>query len=321
MIRMTPSPLGRLLIGGRHRILPLSLGLVIAVGLGVVAWLGVDLFRLKTTPSHSMPIAARVQSGGSLVISGGGRLPDEVRDRFLELAGGSDARIVLIPTARSLAYDDADPEQDLEPWTSQGVASVRLLHTRSRATANDPTFASSLVDATGVWIGGGSQSRLSEAYAETEVERQLKALLDRGGVIGGSSAGAAIMTRVMIASGRTDPVEGRGFDFLQGAVVDQHFLKRNRIKRLTKLLERHPDLIGFGIDEETALVVGVRDQQISVVGDSYVVACLPASNGRPARFEILKEGDQTDLAALRKSEPSVVPTIDLGEVASSKHGL
>jgi cyanophycinase len=320
---MTPSPLRRLSIGACHRISRISLGLAIAIaaGLGVVTWLGVDLALLKTARPASILGQARPGSGGALVISGGGRLPDEVRDRFLELAGGEDARIVLIPTARSLAYDETDPEQDLEPWASRGVASVRLLHTRSRATANEPSFAASLADATGVWIGGGAQSRLSEAYADTEVERQLKALLDRGGVIGGSSAGAAIMTRVMIASGRIDPIEGRGFDFLPGAVVDQHFLKRNRIKRLTRLLERHPDLIGFGIDEETALVVGVRDQRISVVGDSYVVACIPASKGRPARFEILKEGDQTDLAALRKSEPSVIPSIDLGEIASSKHGL
>ncbi len=318
---MTPSPLRRLFTGGRHRILRLSIGLAVLAGLGFVAWLGVDLVLLKTAPVPLVRGVALAKSGGSLVISGGGRLPDEVRDRFLELAGGQGARIVLIPTARSLAYDDADPEQDLEPWSSRGVASVRLLHTRSRATANDPSFAEPLADATGVWIGGGSQTRLSEAYADTEVERQLKALLDRGGVIGGSSAGAAIMTRVMIASGRTDPVEGRGFDFLPGAVVDQHFLKRNRIKRLTKLLERHPDLIGFGIDEETALVVGVRDQRISVVGDSYVVACLPASKDRPARYQVLKEGDQTDLAALRTLEPSVIPSIDLGEVASSKHGL
>ena len=90
-------------------------------------------------------------------------------------------------------------------------------------------------------------------------------------------------------------------------MVNQHFLKRNRLGRLTKLLERHPDLIGFGIDEETALVVGVRDQQISVVGDSYIVACLPASKDRPARFQILKEGDQTDLAALRKPTPPSSP--------------
>jgi cyanophycinase len=129
------------------------------------------------------------------------------------------------------------------------------------------------------------------------------------------------MTRVMIASGRNEPIEGRGFDFLPGAVVDQHFLKRNRIGRLTKLLARHPDLIGFGIDEETALVVGVQDQQISVVGDSYVVACVPASKDRPARFRVLKEGDQTDLADLWKPNPSVIPPIEIDEIASSKPGL
>ena len=315
---MTPSPLRRPIAVGRHRIFQLASAWRSRPGSGLVA----GCVRLADDdPVPSMPGRPGPGRAGP-VISGGGRLPDEVRDRFLELAGGKDARIVLIPTARSVAVRlRPTPRRTSEPWAARGVASVRLLHTRSRATANEPGFAAPLADATGVWIGGGSQSRLSEAYAGTEVERQLKALLDRGGVIGGSSAGAAIMTRVMIASGRIEPIEGRGFDFLPGAVVDQHFLKRNRIGRLTKLLERHPDLIGFGIDEETALVVGVRDQRISVVGDSYVVACLPASKGRPARFQILKEGDQTDLAALRKPEPSVIPAIDLGEVASSKHGL
>lgn len=236
------------------------------------------------------------------MIAGGGRLPDEVFGRFLELAGGKDARIILIPTARSPAYDHSDPAADLKSWTSRGVASARLLHTRSRATADDPAFAAPLADATGVWIGGGTQSRLSEAYAGTEVERQLRALLGRGGVIGGSSAGAAIMTRVMIAGGKADPIEGRGFDLLPGAVVDQHFLKRNRLARLTALLGRHPDLIGFGIDEGTALIVDVRGRRIDVVGDSSVVACLPASEGRPARTRVLKKGDRVDLAALAGPE-------------------
>ncbi len=318
---MTLSLFRRPIAVGRHRTFKLACGLAIAAGLGLVGRLAFELTALNAAPAPPTGALPRPRSGGALVINGGGKLTEEVRDRFLELAGGPDARIVLIPTARSVSADATDPEKDLEPWKARGIASVRLLHTRSRATADDPDFAGPLAEATGVWIGGGSQTRLSEAYAGTEVERQLKLLLDRGGVVGGSSAGAAIMTRVMIASGRKDPIEGRGFDFLPGAVVDQHFLKRNRIGRLTKLLERHPDLIGFGIDEQTALVVGVRDLRISVVGDSYVVACLPASKERPARYQVLKQGDETDLAALRTLEPSVIPSIDLGEIVSSKPGL
>ena len=95
----------------------------------------------------------------------------------------------------------------LGPWTGgawPGRASVQLLHTRSQDEANDPAFCRPLDEATGVWIGGGTQTRLSESYVDTEVERQLKALLARGGVIGGTSAGAAIMTRVMITGGRAE---------------------------------------------------------------------------------------------------------------------
>ena len=282
---------------GRRGTFRVALGLVVASALGVVARPGDDLAASKAARGSSMSGTTSPRDGGALVIAGGGRLPDEVFGRFLELAGGKGARIILIPTARSPASDVADPAEDLGPWTARGVASARLLHTRSRATADDPGFAVPIADATGVWIGGGVQSRLSEAYAGTEVERQLVALLERGGVIGGTSAGAAIMTRVMIVGGRLDPVEGRGFDLLPGAIVDQHFLKRDRIGRLARLLERHPNLVGFGIDEGTALVVDVRDRRAGVVGDSSVVACVPASGGRPARTEVLKPGDRVDLAA------------------------
>ena len=104
------------------------------------------------------------------------------------------------------------------------------------------------------------------------------ALLARGGVIGGTSAGAAIMSRMMIVSGRTEAKLGQGFDFLPGAVIDQHFLKRNRIKRLLGVVRSHPDLIGLGIDESTALVVDVRGKRLHVIGNSYVIACVPETS-------------------------------------------
>ena len=160
------------------------------------------------------------------------------------------------------------------------------LHTRSRDEANDPEFCRPLADATGVWIGGGKQLALTNAYLGTEVERQLKALLDRGGVIGGTSAGAAVMTRVMIASGRTEAVLSRGFDLLPGAVIDQHFLKRNCARRLLGVVASHRDLIGFGIDEGTTLVISPRTGRLRVLGDSYVLACIADGATGGARFRI-----------------------------------
>jgi len=280
---------------------------MILTGAGVLATLqGANLTILAlAAPPEKVLLARPLSHGGALVICGGGGMPESIRDRFLELAGGPEARIVIIPTAHQVA-DGPGVEAVLEPWKEKGVASVTLFHTRSRDAANDAEFVRPLSEATGVWFGGGRQNWLTEAYLGTEVERQLKALLARGGVIGGTSAGAAVMTRVMIARGRTKADVAQGFDFLPGAVVDQHFLKRNRLGRLLSVLTDHPDLIGLGIDERTALVVNVRSHLVNVIGDSYVVACVPGPEGHPARLEILKPGDEASLVRLKEvDDPSL----------------
>jgi cyanophycinase len=271
--------------------------------------------------SPSLAAKAITAPGGSLVICGGGKLPDQVRDRFLELAGGPKARIVVIPTAHAYA-DTPQVKQALEIWKGQPLASVSLFHTRSRAKADDKDYVRPLAEATGVWIGGGRQQYLMDVYLGTEVERQLKALLDRGGVIGGTSAGAAVMTRVMIDSGRTEAKVAQGFDFLEGAVVDQHFLRRGRVKRLLGVVRQYPDLIGLGIDEQTALVVNVRSKRMNVIGNSYVVACFPdrqaeadgpeGLRGASPPLEFLKPGDEADLSRLRSRDANaVIPGLDL----------
>jgi cyanophycinase len=288
---------------------------LILAGIGVVATRGVDLTILATaSPAEKLLVSRPASRGGALVICGGGGVPEPVRDRFLELAGGPRARIVVIPTAGLIA-DSPSVNSVLDPWKDKGVASVQLVHTRSRDQANDAGFVRPLAQATGVWFGGGRQDSIAEAYLGTEVERQLKALLERGGVIGGTSAGAAIMTRVMITGGHKRADVGQGFDFFPGAVVDQHFLKRNRLSRLLSVLTDHPDLIGLGIDERTALVVNVRSHVLNVVGESYVVACVPGPVGHPARLEILKPGDEANLARLKEEEDpglAIVPALDLG---------
>ncbi len=283
---------------------------VVLVGTGVAATLGINLAILALEAKRSVVGAVPPTAGGALVICGGGKLPETVRDRFFELAGGHHARIVVIPTAHQIA-DRGNSEPLLEPWLTRGAASVAVLHTRSREVANDPKFVKALTEATGVWLGGGQQSWLTQAYLGTEVERQLMNLLDRGGVIGGTSAGAAVMTRVMIAKGRIKADLSEGFDFLPGAVVDQHFLKRNRLRRLLGAVADHPELIGLGIDERTALIVNIRSHLLSVVGESYVVACVPNPNGgNAARLEILKPGDQTDLSTLKDPATDVASAID-----------
>ncbi len=301
---------------------------VLAAGVGALVHMGANLALLANVPEATKSLSGlTLVPGGSLVICGGGKMPDPVRARFVELAGGPSARILVIPTAHAYA-DGPGVIRAIEAWNGQKVEWIRLLHTRSRQQADDPDFVRPLTEATGVWIGGGRQEMLADAYLGTEVERQLMALLARGGVIGGTSAGAAIMSRMMIVSGRTEAKLGQGFDFLPGVVVDQHFLKRNRIKRLLGVVRSHPDLIGLGIDEQTALVVDIRGKRLHVIGNSYVVACVPESSPpkageaslvstptpgpTTARLEILKPGDEADLSTLRSlANGGVMPGIDL----------
>lgn len=241
------------------------------------------------------PQDAKVVANGSLVIGGGGGMPPLVIAEFLRLAGGSKSRLVIIPTASSRA-DKPDNGKTVKLWQERGAGVANLLHTRSKDEANRASFVAILKKATGVWIGGGSQSRIMAAYLGTKVETELKALLKRGGVIGGSSAGAAIMTKLMISGGRGEAKTKQGFGFLPGAVVDQHFLRRNRVNRLLDALHRHPGLVGIGIDEGTAIVWS--GDEIRTIGESYVSVFVPQSDGKPMRVEILNDGEKLSLRSL-----------------------
>jgi cyanophycinase len=235
---------------------------------------------------------------GALVICGGGNLPDDVIARFRDLAGGDQARLVVIPTAGDNA-DSADPAVTIALWKERGFADVTVLHTRSRETADSEEFAAPLTTATAAWFEGGAQSRIAEAYVGTCVERELYALLRRGSVIGGTSAGAAIQSRLMIARRNPDAELMQGLDLLPGAVIDQHFKARNRQPRLTAVLESHPGHIGLGIDEGTALIV--RGRSLEVLGESTVTVCFAKSGNRPPRQYEIESGATGDLTALRRT--------------------
>ncbi len=235
---------------------------------------------------------------GALVICGGGKLPDDVATRFRDLAGGDLARLVVIPTAGEDA-DATDPARLAADWRERGFPEVTILHTRSRETADSAEFAAPLTTATAVWFDGGAQSLIAEAYVGTRMERELSELLRRGGVIGGTSAGAAIQSRLMIARGNPHAEIMQGLDLLPGAVIDQHFKARNRQPRLKAVLETHPGFVGLGIDEGTALVV--RGRSLEVLGDSTVSVCLAPSANRPALQYEIEAGNSGDLTALRRA--------------------
>jgi len=210
---------------------------------------------------------------GWLVIHGGGVLPNEVKDRFVALAGGPEANFVMIPTALSdKEIGGIYPEL---PIALFGATHVSVLHTRDRAKANSAAFVEPLRHASGVWIDGGRQWRLADAYLGTAVEREIKELLARGGVVGGSSAGATIQGSYLVRgapgnAGNPDgdntimmsPGHETGFGLLANSAIDQHVITRGREADLDAVISAHPELLGIGIDESAAIVVH---------GDSFFV--------------------------------------------------
>lgn len=258
---------------------------------------------------------------GSLLICGGGNLPDEIMQTFIRFAGNENAHLVIIPTASAKADEDSKASI-LEPWKKYKIASIKLLHTRDRKQANDPKFVEVLKKATGVWFGGGQQSRLSEAYVGTLVEKELQGVLNRGGIIGGNSAGAAIMSKVMIASGKDKPEISKGFDLLPGAIIDQHYTQRKRQNRLEKAIAEHPHLVGLGVDENTAVLV--RGRRLIALGDHGATLVLAASKTKPMKKTIIERrrrfADWTALrrAARDRSGPTFPP--EKPAVPEVKHG-
>ncbi|HET6426565.1 MAG TPA: cyanophycinase [Planctomycetaceae bacterium] len=286
------------------------------------------LQTVVSQPDTSLTLEAATPSlaKGSLVIAGGGTLPSLILQRFLDLGGGKDANLVIIPTASSIA-DSPDVLGRMPIWRELHPGTITVLHAETREASCEVDFSRPLETATAVWFVGGDQNYITERYLGTPVEAALHQVLARGGVIGGTSAGAAIMSRVMIAGGRTTPQLATGLGFLSGTIVDQHFIKRNRKDRLHAALKEHPGLVGVGIDEETALVCGPSG--FEVIGNSSVLMCLSATTYREGLTQTINTGEKFDLhpwtvaAADRvrssKSESRSVPNLQKGAVVIAGH--
>jgi cyanophycinase len=249
-----------------------------------------------TPPPRSAPEIGPAR--GTLVIVGGGLKSEAILKRFIDLAGGPEAKLVVIPTAGE-TDDLADYAEELRDLADAGAHRVTMIHTRDRRTADSEAFVAPLREANGVWFSGGRQWRLADAYLDTRTHRELSALLARGGVIGGTSAGATILGSFMVrgdTSGNTIMVgdHTRGLGFVKNVTVDQHVLKRNRQFDLIPVIASHPELLGIGIDEDTAIVV--RGDRFEVMGSGYVAIYDHARHldtGGP--FYFLAPGDRFDL--------------------------
>ncbi len=260
-------------------------------------WFRIAMIMLGLALSLTTP-ASVVDGEGWLVISGGDS-PPGLAERFVTLAGGQGARVVVIPTAAGFeTYDKDFEDQYFAVFREHGVSDIRLLHTDDRAEADEPGFSAPIDQATGVWFTGGRQGLLGKVYVGTETETALHRLLQRGGVIGGGSAGASIQASTLIRGdirGNMIVLGGyeKGFGFLPDTAIDQHLLRRNRQFDLVEVIRDHPHLLGIGLGGDAFIVV--HHGELEVGGSAPVAIYDPALIALNGRFYFLQPGDRFDL--------------------------
>jgi cyanophycinase len=249
-------------------------------------------------------------SQGTLIVTSGGREADALFGRL----AGPDARIVFIPTAASSLRSesgviwDPDTQQHRDDFEKEilkrfGLKQVTILHTRDRDVADSEAFVSPLRSANSVWISGGNAGRLADAYVGTKVVTELKALLARGGTIGGESAGAIIQGSYIVRGNPQKPVlmvdgHDTGFGFLPAIAIDPHLTLQKRENELVTVVDRYPQLLGIGIDDDTGLLV--RGEIAEVFGSGRV-AIYDNRKHDSAWYYYLKTGDRFNL---RTRQPS-----------------
>jgi cyanophycinase len=242
---------------------------------------------------------------GTVIVVGGGQMGPEIYSRFIEAAGGPDALIIDVPTAGG----DSTYPQDApgtRGWKAAGAKNVYVLHTKDRKLADSDSFAAIVAKAGGVWFEGGRQFHLWDSYGGTKTEKAFHDVLARGGVVGGSSAGASILGSFMVRGAPSNnnfimyyPGYEKAFGFLRNTGIDQHVVARERLPDLAdSIIPKFPDLLGISEDEGTAWVVKGDTGTIIGRNKAFVYGAKVATDaGKP--FLTLHPGDRFDLAARR----------------------
>src|SRR5262245_55204025 len=248
---------------------------------------------------------------GTLVVVGGGKVGPEILTRFFDLAGGKDAPVVVIPTAAGQDNYPAD-WSGLKMFKEFGATNLTVLHTKDRAVADSEAFVRPITTARAVWFPGGRQWRLVDSYLHTRTQREVARVLERGGVVGGSSAGASILAsylvRGAVKENHTMMARGyeEGFGLFKGVGIDQHMLTRNRQDDLEEVVAKHPELLGISIDESTAIVVA--GQRFEVIGASKVAVHDGRSDPKATerngkKYFFMGPGEKYDLTKLERIKP------------------
>ena len=239
---------------------------------------------------------------GTLIIVGGGGMPQNLMKQFIDFAGGPEkAKLVYVPCSEADFLPDE--QRTVKMWQKMGVKNAAFIHTKDRHKANsDEEFMAPLKDATGIWFGGGRQWNMADSYYGTQTHKLMKEVLKRGGVVGGSSAGASIQARYLA---RATPIqnfdimapgyERGGLGFISGLAIDQHFSERKRQKDMTQLVNKYPQLLGIGLDEATAIIVQKSKAKIVGKGKVYFYNRKIPVIQNQADYIALPDGSEYDL--------------------------
>ena len=284
-----------------------------------------------------MAILPRMTEGHVIVIGGA---EDKVRERvilarFVKLAGGHDARIAVISTASSLG--PLAGEMYRRVFGELGAAEVHPIHTTPRAQCSDPIAVRTVREATGIFLTGGNQLRLSSTIGGTPLAQAITRRHREGAVVAGTSAGASAMSTHMVAFGASGATPKQrmvqmaaGLGILPGVIIDQHFEQRNRLGRLLAIIASNPSLLGIGVDEDTAGVVG-PDRVLEVIGRRSVTI-IDGANSETDAWEVkayrplmisnvilhsLPSGYRFDLERRERLSAPMLRALDVETLASS----
>lgn len=236
---------------------------IFALTIGLWVQLSAGQVGAQEAPQYGPPT-------GTLVIVGGGSTNGTgIIERFIELGGGAEnGRFVIVPTAGGNYDQDGnlrvyDEDRVLRSWRARGLRNVSMLQTHDPEVADTEEFVAELRRATAVWFNGGRQWNIVDSYAGTRTYDEFHRVLERGGVVGGSSAGATILGEYLVRGDTRGPQivmteeenHQLGFEFLRNVGIDQHINTRNRWDDLIPLIEQKPRLLGIGLSEGTAIIV------------------------------------------------------------------
>jgi cyanophycinase len=289
----------------RHLFVP-----TLALAIGLSVQLPASQVSAQQAPEYGPP-------NGTLLIAGGGVRDAAIFERFIELGGGAEnGRFIIVPTAGGNFDRDGNPrdygeDRVLRGWLARGLQNVSMLHTHDPSVADTEAFVADLKQATGVWFNGGRQWNIVDSYAGTRTYDEFHKVLERGGVVGGSSAGATILGEYLVrgdtrGSGivMTDEENHQlGFEFIRKVAIDQHINTRNRWDHIIPLIEQQPHLLGIGLSEDTAIIV--TGDTFEVMGDWMVAVHDNTRAYQPWEkpYFVLAPGDVYDMQARRIVPP------------------